>query len=555
MSFIAERGPLLMPGKVARAVSLVMLGYWGLYALLTPVTNFDSQTYNLARLALAERHGFFGNPYWTSAWQVMHPWSFDAVHLPSLWLGWGHALPSFACFVGLCVITFRMVRSTVGGTAAWCSLLGLLALPCLVYQATSTKNDLAVVFFFAVWGYAYWRWTIERRRRHLVWMVLAIGCLAGAKITGALYSVGCALWTMKVVWRDRKLTAWVLGGLGLSLVLFGSVETYVECQRYFEHPLGPKRLVAQLGNRDGWRGGLANLSRYTAGSLYLGQSEWGPSTRAITAVANAERAVLERAGLSDAGASVFCQDRNLFFFQSGFEELSGFGPFGTVGLCIAVAALVRWRPREAWWRLAIGASVVLVVLSLTVGYAIWNNRYLIGPFALTTIACVFLLWGGDGRAREWLRGVFVALATLCAISAPLMSFNRTPASLVRAVTDRRAFETCMVPAVGAVREILNELCAATPDCRIAVGTTNDSPILHYLTDESLDVSFFARAALPSMLESGVLRTGDLVILDDAVEHPTLVLVAAVWAPRVVNRASATGKAPPIGRHVYRYQRE
>lgn len=84
-----EAPALSWTGRVARAVSLLMFAYWGLYALLAPVTNIDSQMYNLARLELALRGGLFANPYFTSVFHVMHPWGFDAVHLPFMALGWG----------------------------------------------------------------------------------------------------------------------------------------------------------------------------------------------------------------------------------------------------------------------------------------------------------------------------------------------------------------------------------------------------------------------------------------------------------------------------------
>lgn len=541
-------------GRVAQVGAVVILCYWGLYALVAPVTNYDSQTYNLARLALAERGGFFGNPYWTSVWQVMHPWAFDAVHLPFLRLGFGYAIPSFVCLLGLCVIVLRMVRATAGGEAGWPAVLGLLALPCLVYQATSTKNDLAVVFFVAVWLFARWRWRTEARPRHLFWMVLAIGCLAGAKITGLMYAAVCSVWTLSELYRDRRSMAAVIGGIAVSVGLFGSIETYVECQRNFGHALGPEQLVRQMSNRDGLRGGLANLSRYTAGSLYVGQSEWIPSSRAIAAIAKAEHGVLARANLVDAGTSTMCPDRALFFFQSGFEELSGFGPLGTAGLAIMLVALLRWRPQAIWWQLVIGACAGLLLLSLTVGFAIWNNRYLVGHFTLTTIAGVFLLWGGDGWCRLWLRRGFVGLALVLALAAPLVSFNRTPAALARAVTDRATFETCMVPVIGMVRTRLHELRANAPGCRIVVGANYDSPVLPYLTDEVLETNFLAPENLPELLQSGRLKLGDIVVLDNAVTAPQLERVAVVSAPNVMNLA-ANGTLPPVNRFIYRYRSE
>ena len=74
--------PLGGLGRVARVISLVMLGYWALFALLAPVMTVDSQMYNLARIHLVAEGGLFGNALFTSVFHVIMPWGFDAVHLP-----------------------------------------------------------------------------------------------------------------------------------------------------------------------------------------------------------------------------------------------------------------------------------------------------------------------------------------------------------------------------------------------------------------------------------------------------------------------------------------
>src|SRR5580704_4157982 len=112
----SSEGPL---GRISRFVACLGLVYWGTYALVAPVTNIDSQIYNIARVELALRGGLFGNRLFTSINQIIWPWAFDAVHLPFLQLGWGYALPSFCCFAGTCYVVFAMMRSRYGPDAAW----------------------------------------------------------------------------------------------------------------------------------------------------------------------------------------------------------------------------------------------------------------------------------------------------------------------------------------------------------------------------------------------------------------------------------------------------
>src|SRR4051812_2037515 len=259
--------PLSWLGRCARVVFWVGFGYWALCALVMPVTTIDSQMYNLARLELAARGGLFNSDYFTSVFHVIFPWSYDVVHFPFMRLGWGCALPGFLCLTGTLFVVFTLMRERFGREAAWVGAASLLALPCLVYQASSTKNDIPILFCGAVWAYARWRWRREGRGIHLGWMVLAIGFMAGAKTTGVLYGFILALVTCWEIRARRGLVLRVAGGLLAVGILFGSVETYVETARIYGHPLGPPALQRRLGNRDGLRGGVANLVRHLGGGI------------------------------------------------------------------------------------------------------------------------------------------------------------------------------------------------------------------------------------------------------------------------------------------------
>ncbi|MEO6875394.1 MAG: hypothetical protein ABI222_11305, partial [Opitutaceae bacterium] len=170
-------------------------------------------------------------------------------------------------------------------------------LTCLVYQATSTTNDIPLLFFGAVWVYGRWRWRRESRPVHLFWMVLALGFMAGTKTTGVLCAgvlAAVMLWDLR---HHRVLARRVLAGLFVAFLLMGSVEKYLETARIYHHPLGPKTLVRQLKNPDGWKGGVANLSRYIAGSVYVGPITSG-DPRNVTTVLQAERSFLAWSGLT-----------------------------------------------------------------------------------------------------------------------------------------------------------------------------------------------------------------------------------------------------------------
>ena len=136
--------------------------YWAIYAVVSPVTTWDSQVYNLGRLAIADTGGFWSNRCWFSERQVIFPWAFDAVHYPFVKVGLCESIPSFLTLIGLLVIVYKFAREWYSESFALWSCLSLISMPTLIYQATSTKNDFVMVFLVACWFYALHRYQRER---------------------------------------------------------------------------------------------------------------------------------------------------------------------------------------------------------------------------------------------------------------------------------------------------------------------------------------------------------------------------------------------------------
>jgi hypothetical protein len=170
-----------MMAIISRVLLAFLILYWGSFALVTPITVWDSHTYNVARIPLALAGGLFGNQYWNTERQVAYPWGFDALHLVFFWLGGGASLPSYLCFIGTLAIVWVIVNIHRGPNAATLCALGMFSMPTFVYQATSTKNDWAVVFGVACWFYFLW---LHHRspNKWLPWgMAFSLVFAAGAK--------------------------------------------------------------------------------------------------------------------------------------------------------------------------------------------------------------------------------------------------------------------------------------------------------------------------------------------------------------------------------------
>lgn len=514
---------------IARAVAIFCLGYWALFVLVAPVTNVDSHMYDLSRLLVAERGGLFGNPLFTTPYQVMWPWSFDSVHWVFLHLGFGYALPSYSCFLGLAFIAFRMTKARFGEEAAWATVVGLLSLTCLVYQATSTKNDIAVAFGGAVWLYARWRWLREKRPVHFFWMALAIGFMAGAKTTGVVYGFALGGWTLFLARGDRALWGRVIVSLIFCGVLFGSVETYTENGRRYGSLTGPADIVEPLKNTEGVRGTLANTIRFFCSAVYIGPTAIPRWEGDFTVTERAAHGILKWTGLNSAGVVPRERDRDLYFYETGFEEYSGFGPLGLFCVGIVAIALLYWQPKRLWWQLAIAVLMGVLSVSALAAYTAWSRRYLIGWFALAAVACVCALWSGEEAWRRGLRKSFLIVAILGALAAPLLSFNRGPRAIVASLSDRDHFETCVVPITGKVRDELKKLRVENPRAQIFFVAVPDSAVLPFLEDPALDIFVVSPEIFYSVLSRGMAHSGDIVAAEYDLNAPYLQPIKVVYA--------------------------
>ena len=235
-----------------KALIASLLIYWGVFALITPVTNSDSQVYNLARLSVTERAGFWQTTAWNSVRQVIFPWTFDAIHYPFLKIGWGTALPSFAAFLGLLIIIFELVVPRFGSKAGfWCTLV-LLAMPTLMLQATTTKNDLVIAFGVGCWLYSLVRFRRNGNTFFLFTAALSLAFTMGSK-TSALPICGILILATGWIFRKQLQSALRFAiFLGPLLLLFGSIETYALSWRVYGDPSVRESSSKPISTRTGF---------------------------------------------------------------------------------------------------------------------------------------------------------------------------------------------------------------------------------------------------------------------------------------------------------------
>lgn len=502
----------------AKWAVVALLAYWTAFALVAPVTNYDSQTYNLARLSIAQAHGLFGNPGWSTVRQVVFPWTFDAIHYPFVLLRGGYNLPSFACFLGLLIIVYRRVAATGRAAHAWLCCLALLALPTLVFQSLCTKNDVAVVFGVACWYYAWGLWTAERRNVYLLFMALALAFAAGAKTSGLpLFALlgAFTLWHLRSSpWSAVRFVCW----MAVFFVLFGSVEIYINNQRLYHAPLGPPEFIAQNQNRDGLAGGIANFIRYCFGNMSVGIDAANPSSPFASWMENTCRQFLSFVGLSNGVGyrSGFGEvDANMQFLKLGLDSESDFGPVGALALVASLIFVLALSHTDPVWKLAAAGIATMFLTSYTVAWMMWNTRFLVLSFALFTLALtLWILRLNLGAAGRFLRSAYFTLAVFSAVIYPLNSFNKRPSDLKEALIHRSAYglreRLAMLEVVKDLQERTNVnrpselLLHAGPDSWVFC--IMDLPGLHVVSTPVLDMP-----ALVAASKHHGAGTGDLPV--------------------------------------------
>jgi hypothetical protein len=150
------------------------------------------------------------------------------------------------------------------------SVLTLLAMPTIMVQATTTKNDLVVVFGVGCWLYSLVRFQCRQSKFFILTAALSLAFTAGSK-TYAVAICGVLTVVTAWIWRKEVRTLLMFAGFHVPcVILFGSIETYVLSWQIYHGLLGPPDFVHDQKNRDGLRGFSANFLRYYIADVSFG---------------------------------------------------------------------------------------------------------------------------------------------------------------------------------------------------------------------------------------------------------------------------------------------
>jgi hypothetical protein len=408
-----------------KALICSVLAYWGLYALIAPVTSVDSQVYHLPRLIVAERVGFWQTTAWNSVRQVISPWTFDAVYYPFLKIGWGYALPSFVAFVGLLIIIFELIVPRLGSNVGLWSILTLLAMPTLMLQATTTKNDVVIAFGVGCWLYSLERFRERQNGFFLFTAALSLAFTIGCKISAV---PTCAILVIVTGWflrsRIRNVVRFAMFFL-ILLPLFASVETYVLSWRVYGNPTGPAGFIKPHTNRDGIRGATANFVRYYISTISSGIDGVDCRSGLPEFLEEKCRLLLAKLNLRNVGYRVDFSDANMPFLKDGSDSGSDYGLVGFLALIVSSVAI--WRPnfKKSYWILDFSGFTLLAFSCFTIAWMPWNLRYLCLSFILFGLTFAILIFESSSD-RTWKQITVGLIIIWSAISLPLHCGQRRP---------------------------------------------------------------------------------------------------------------------------------
>jgi hypothetical protein len=328
-------------------------------------------------------------------------------------------------------VWFYLVSRRWGTNVGLWSVLSLLAMPTIMLQATTTKNDLVIAFGVGCWLYSLVRFQSSQSRFFIFTTALSLAFTAGSKT----YAVPiCGTLTVVTVWIWRKEVRTLLlfaGFLVPCVVLFGSIETYVLSSQIYHHPLGPPRGVRDSMNRDGLLGAAANFIRYYLGNFSLGVDGYASQSGLSGFLESKCRKILHNLHLNNAGYCILWNDATFHFLKGGWDSTSDFGLIGFAALLIS--SVYIWRPtlRDPCWGVVASGFASLALISFTIGWMPWNARFLCLSFVLFGVAMAIIVFGELSRGF-WLRRVFGVSIIWSAFTVPFLCLDRRPIDLARA---------------------------------------------------------------------------------------------------------------------------
>jgi hypothetical protein len=426
----------------------------GLTVWVAPPANWDSMTYNLARVLLMMRENTLAPEHINTFRQLSFSPGFDLLHWFFLRYGTDRAIASFSLLAYLLVVCGSFALARRFGDVPFALRVALVvgSLTLLPLEATSTKNDIgaAAMAVACLLGAAR---ILDAPGPGALAFLVVCACYGLSTKTHFVFFGGplflLVLWLRRrelmrlaAGWRQRhaaRLAAALLGALALCALCLASQG--INLVRYGD-PLGPRDAVARHENADGLRGAAANATRYALEALDFPGKAWFAARKDL-------HAALFGPGKGPGATMAF----HAYFAPGNAlrEDSAAFGPLGAL-LLIPCVLLALFRRGDSLPRLAAAAQgcFFLGVCWLITWFS-FNNRFLTLFFATSApaLATARAYW----HDRAWVRLPVLGVAALTLAAAVLANQDRPILDAASLPTVNPPFEASILDRPGGRRGV------------------------------------------------------------------------------------------------------
>ena len=416
--------------------------YWALFSLITPVTNWDSNAYTIARLQIHLRGGLFNNPYYNDARQSTMAWVYDVVHLPFEILNFGQALPNFICLTGILIITYKLISKYYNVNCAWITTASILALQSVVYQAAGTKPDIGAVFFIFCWFYCMEKIN-EHKFFYSILAAISLSMMFGSRPMAALLLPFLGLYSLWKLRSDKRNVIYFIIASVVSLILWGGTETFIYNYNYSGKFIDATNAKNTNINIDGIGGAVATTVRFLFQNITTGYESFSNIDPRLNIFwVDLCKKTLNFLDVPNKGYQpstlIPLNDTNLNFLRNGTENSCDYGPIGFLALWTSlICTLMLWKYKSKIWKLSAFSIFNIFLISYFVSWGIWADRYILTSVIISSISLGVII---ETKCNNIIKSIYGMILFASLVLTPITSFNHKPSDLVQSICDRDHYQ-------------------------------------------------------------------------------------------------------------------
>ncbi|MDJ0530964.1 MAG: glycosyltransferase family 39 protein [Xenococcaceae cyanobacterium MO_207.B15] len=264
-----------------KIISLIIISVWiylCLQAILLPPGNWDSMTYNLARVLLFQQEKSIFLTQVSYEPQAVHPVGADILHHAFLrfYTDYGIGIFSFLAYLSIAFGTYALARRYASRQYSFVATLIIISLPELVLQSTSTKNDIFTVASAIFCLISVHRIITRINLDNLLLLPVGLAFGISCKTTFIAFAFPFVCFFSILVLKKYSFSYLLniikkyklnFGFIILPIFIFLPILTYLHNYLHFGTWAGSFESLQWHQQSNGLRGALANLVRYVFQSI------------------------------------------------------------------------------------------------------------------------------------------------------------------------------------------------------------------------------------------------------------------------------------------------